>query len=217
MHIGKRLNFISIVVGAGLTIAACSSSGTTPTTGAAKTASLKQAVTNTLSASNYSEVVGQNAPQGKQTDHVRYQAPDRLGGYIQSGSKRTYVYVIGSTQYQSQAVPNNTSTKQLTFHQQASTGATALDPAHGYLPYANQAKHPTRSGDTYSFKLKQGGKTGIFTYTVKGQYVSTFTLRVSSSSVRLDISAVGTSPPVTLPTGSNISSASSAPTTRPSP
>ena len=109
MHIGKRLNFISIVLGAGLTIAACGSSGTTPTTGAAKSASLQQAVTNTLSAPNYSEVVSQNAPQGKQTDHLRYQAPDRLGGYIQSGSKRTYVYVIGSTQYQSQAVPNNTS------------------------------------------------------------------------------------------------------------
>ena len=217
MHIGKRLNFISTVVGAGLTIAACSSSSTTPTTGAAKSASLQQAVTNTLSAPNYSEVVSENAPQGKQTDHLKYQAPDRLGGYIQSGSKRTYVYVIGSTQYQSQAVTNNTPIKQLTFHQQASQGATALDPAHGYLPYANQAKHPTRSGDTYSFELKQGGKTGTFTYTVKGQYVSTFTLRVSTTSVRLDISAVGTSPPVTPPTGSNISPAGSAPTTGPSP
>ena len=30
-----------------------------------------------------------------------YQAPDRLGGYIQSGNKRTYVYVIGKWEYQS--------------------------------------------------------------------------------------------------------------------
>jgi hypothetical protein len=91
---------------------------------------------------------------------------------------------------------------------------TASDPVHGYLPYVTQAKNPTRSGDTYSFKLTQQGQTGTFSYTVSGQYVSKFTLRVTSSSVQLDISAVGTSPPVSLPTDSNISSA---PTTVPSP
>ena len=168
---------------------------------------------------NYSEVVNENAPQGTQTDRLKYQAPDRLGGYIQSGSKRTYVYVIGSTQYQSGAVPNNTLTKQLTFHQQASQGATALDPppptATSLMPIRQSTRHA--AGDTYSFTLNQGGKTGTFSYTVNGQYVSTFTLRVSNSSVRLDISAVGTSPPVTPPTGSKISPASSAPTTAPSP
>jgi hypothetical protein len=213
----RRPKVLFFIVGAGLTVAACSSSGTTPTTGAAKSASLQQAVTNTVSAPNYSEVLSQNTQQGKQTDYLKYQAPDRLGGFIQRGSKRTYFYVIGNTEYQSQAVSNNTSTKQLTFHSQASQGATALDPAHGYLPYATQANHPTRSGDTYSFTLTKQGQTGAFAYTVNGQHVSKFTLRVPSSSVQLDISAVGTSPPVALPTGSNVSSASSVPTTAPSP
>ncbi len=184
-------------------IAACSSSAATPTTGTPGSASLPQAVGNTLAASSFSEVLNQNSPQGKQTDHLVYQAPDRLGGYIQRGSKRTYVYVIGTTQYQSQAVPDTSSTKHLTFQSQTSQGATALDPAHGYLPYATQAKHTTRSGDVHSFSLTKNGQTGTFTYAVKGQYISRFTLTVPSGSVNLEISAIGTSPPVVLPPGSN--------------
>ena len=201
-------------MGAGLVIAACSSSGATPNTGAPKSASLQQAVTNTLSAPNYSEVLSQSSSQGKQTDYLKYQAPNRLGGYIQSGSKRSYVYVIGSTEYQSQVVPNDTSIKQLTFQARTSQGVNALDPAHSYLPDAAQTKHATRSGDTYSFTLSNQGQTGTFTYTVNGRYVSKFTLRVSTASVQVDISAVGTSAPVALPTGSKVSSA---PTTTPSP
>jgi hypothetical protein len=209
---------ISLVVGAGLLIAACGSSGATPasTPGASKGASLQQAVANTLSSPNFSEVVNQTSPQGKQTDYLVYQAPDRLGGYIQRGSSRTYVYVIGTTQYQSQAVPSGTSTKQLIFHSQASQGAAALDPAHGYLPYATQTKHPTRSGDTYSFTLTNQGKTGTFTYAVSGQHISRFTLGVPPSSVQLDISAIGTSPPVALPTGAKKEPASPASTAPPS-
>jgi hypothetical protein len=219
MNIRTRAKVFAFVVGAGVTISACSSSsGTTSTTGSPTNVPLLQAVSNTLSARNYSEVVSQDTSQGKQTGYLKYQSPDRLGGYIQNGSKRTYVYFIGSTEYQSQAVSNNTPTKQLTFHTQAATqGVTGSDPAHGYLPYATQAKNPTRSGDTYSFKLTQQGQTGTFSYTVNGQYVSKFTLRVPPSSVQLDISAVGSSPQVSLPTGSKVSSASSAPTTAPSP
>jgi len=178
---------------------------------------LQQAVTNTLSAPNYTEVLSQSSSQGKQTDYLKYQAPDRLGGYIQSGSKRTYVYVIGSTEYQSQAVPNGTSIKQVTFQSQSSQGVTALDPAHSYLPNVTQTKHVTRSGNTYSFTLSNQGQTGTFTYTVNGQYVSTFNLKVSSASVQMSISAIGTSPPVALPAGANVSPASSVPTTAPSP
>ena len=58
---------------------------------------LQEAVDNTLAAPNYSEVLTESTPQGKQTDYLVYQAPDRLGGYIQSGTKRTYVYVIGKS------------------------------------------------------------------------------------------------------------------------
>ena len=44
-------------------------------------------------------------------------------------------------------------TGHLTFYRQPAKGAVAYDPAHGYLPYAAQAKHPSKSGDTYSFTL----------------------------------------------------------------
>jgi hypothetical protein len=178
---------------------------------------LQQAVTNTLSAPNFTEVLSQSSPQGKQTDYLTYQAPDRVGGYIESGSKRTYVYVIGSTEYQSQAVSDDTSMKTLTFQSQSSQGVTTLDPAHSYLPDASQTKHATLSGNTYSFTLTNQGQTGMFAYTVHGRYVSDFTLNVSTASVRLNITAVGSSPPVALPAGSHVSPASSVPTTAPSP
>lgn len=164
-------------------------------------------MSNTLAAPNYTELLSESGPQGKQSDHLKYQAPNRLGGYIEKGSKRTYVYLIGMTQYQSQAVPNVTSTKHLVFQSQASQGVGALDPAHGYLPYATEAKNTKHSGDTYSFTLTMQGQTGTFTYTVNGQYISEFTLTVSNASVHLDISAVRTSPPVVLPAGSRVSRA----------
>jgi hypothetical protein len=166
------------------------------------------AVPNTLGAANYSEVLNEDTPQGKQTDYLVFQAPDRLGGYIQSGSKRTYVYVIGKAEYQSLTVANNTSTSHLVFYRQASQGAKALDPAHGYLPYAKQAKDVQKSGDTYSFTLSettaQGKQSGKFVYTVSGPYVSEFTLDVATASVQLVISEVGSSPPVKLPAGAKV-------------
>lgn len=213
----QKPRVIALIVVSGAVIAACSSSATPSTTSAPKSGSLQQAVTNTLSAPSYTEVLSQSSPQGSQTDHLEYQSPDRLGGYIQSGSKRTYVYVIGSTEYQSQVVPNDTASKQLAFKSQASQGVTALDPAHSYLPNATQTKHTTRSGNTYSFTLSNQGQTGTFTYTVNGQYVSTFSLKVSNASVHMNISAVGKSPAVALPTGATVSAASTVPTTAPSP
>jgi hypothetical protein len=166
------------------------------------------AVPNTLKASNYSEVLAESTPQGQQTDYLVYQAPDRLGGYIQSGAKRTYVYVIGKFEYQSLTVANNASTAHLEFLRQPSQGAKSLDPAHGYLPYAKQAKNVQQSGDTYSFTLTettaQGRASGAFGFTVSGQYVSEFTLKVQASSVQLVISQVGSSPPVKLPAGARV-------------
>jgi hypothetical protein len=166
------------------------------------------AVPNTLGAANYSEVLNETTPQGKQTDYLTYQAPDRLGGYIQSGTRRTYVYVIGTSEYQSLTVAAGTSTADLTFYRQASQGAKALDPAHGYLPYAKQAKDITQSGDTYTFTISetttQGKAIGTFNYTVTGPTVSQFTLDVAKSSVDLVISQVGSSPPVELPAGAKV-------------
>jgi len=175
---------------------------------APKNAPLQQAWKNTLAARNYSEVLSESTPQGQQTDYLVYQAPDRLGGYIESGAKRTYVYVIGKWEYQSLTVANGASTSHLVFYRQPSQGAKALDPAHGYLPYARQAKDVQQSGDTYSFTLTetttQGSATGAFGFTVSGPYVSEFTLKVQSSSVQLVISQVGSSPPVQLPSGARV-------------
>ncbi len=175
---------------------------------APKDAPLDQAVSNTLSAANYSEVHTENTPGKSQTDYLVYQAPDRLGGYIDSASQRIYVYVIGKFEYQSASLPKNADTSHLVLYRRPSQGAQALDPAHGFLPYAQYAKNIQKSGDTYSFTLSKssllGQETGEFTYTVIGPYVSEFTLSVAASSVQLIISQVGSSPPVALPAGSKV-------------
>ncbi len=188
-----------VAVGAGAAVVGVNQAPTTTP--------LLNAVTNTLSAANYSEVLVENTQQGKQSDYLTFQAPDRLGGYIQSGNRRTYVYVIGSYQYQSLTVAAGPTPAHLVFYRQLSQGAVSLDPAHGYLPYAAQAKHPSKSGDTYSFSLTKNGQTGTFAYTVSGQYISQFTLTVPHASVNLVISDVGTSPAVKLPPGSRVVSA----------
>jgi hypothetical protein len=171
---------------------------------APKNAPLAEAVSNTRSAPNYSEVVTESAAQGTQTDYLTFESPDKLGGYVQSGSKRTYVYVIGNVEYQSLTVSTTASTKHLVFYRQASQGATTVDPAHSYLRYARTAKHVTSSGSTYTFTLTQDGETGTFVYTVSGSYISEFSLKVKAASVHLVISQVGTSPPVALPAGSKV-------------
>ncbi len=97
-------------------------------------------MTNTLIAPNYSEVLEERTNQGKQSDYLVFQAPDRLGGYIQSGNRRSYVYVIGSTEYQSLTVSAGTPTKKLTFYQQASQGAR-----NWTRPTATSPTQPRRS------------------------------------------------------------------------
>jgi len=179
---------------------------------APKTATLTNAVVNTLAAPNYSMVVTERTPQGNQTDNLVWEAPDRLGGYIQSGNKRTYVYVLpsgsGSAEYQSITVSATAHPARLTFYRQASQSAASLNPAHNYLLYANDARHLTLTGSTYTFSLTQnsttGKETGVFAYTVSDQYVSEFNLAVGTSSVHMVISAIGSSPSVQLPAGSRV-------------
>jgi hypothetical protein len=165
------------------------------------------AVTNTLTAHNYTELVVEKTSQGNQTENLVYQAPDRLGGYIQSGNKRTYVVVIGSVLYQSLTVSTTAPTTHLTFYKQSlapGQGATSLDRVHTYLPYVWQSTKVTSSGNVYTFTLTKSGQTGSFKYTVSGQYVSQFVLTVANASVQLDISQVGSSPPVALPAGARV-------------
>jgi hypothetical protein len=191
-------------------------------TSAPKDATLPHAVANTLAASSYTQVVSEKTPTGNQVDTLVWQAPDRLGGYIQSGTKRTYVYVLpsstgGAVEYQSLSVKPGAPTTHLVFYKQASQSAALLDPAHNYLQYAKNAKHVTKSGSTYSFTLSQtttqgATETGKFVYTVSGQYISQFDLSVAGSSVRLVISQVGSSPPVALPAGAKVVAAPTTPT-----
>jgi hypothetical protein len=205
------------VVGAGAAVLGVSQ--------APKNATLKKAVVNTLAAPNYSQVVNQTTTQGKETEYLVWEAPDKLGGYVQSGDKRTYVYVIGSTEYQSLTVPNNTPTKKLVFYQQPAQGpASAVDPTRHYLQYVTTAvttclqakgKSPScidQNGNTSTFTLTAGGQTGHFQYTVNGPYVSQVNLTVSGASVQVVISQVGTSPPVALPSGAKVIKAPTAPT-----
>ncbi len=202
--IGWLLLVMVAVVGGGAAVLGVSQ--------APKNVPLQKAVNNTLAASNYSQVVTESTPQGKQTDYLVFEAPDKLGGYVESGSKRTYVYVIGDTEYQSLTVSSTASTKHLVFYSQPSQGATTVDPTHNYLRYATTAKNITQTGSTYSFTLTQNGETGHFSYTVSGQYISEFDLAVKTASVQLVISQVGSSPPVALPSGAKVIKAPTSPT-----
>jgi hypothetical protein len=171
---------------------------------------LPQAVQNTLRAPNYSEVISENTAEGSQTDYLTYRAPHLLGGYIESGGRRTYVYVIGNEEYQSLTVAASSGDKHLVFYKQSTEGPAALDPARNYLKYASLAKNATHSGSTTKFTLTQSGQTGTFVFTVSGSYVSSMSLTVKSSAVKLVISQVGNAPPVALPPGSRIEAAAGA-------
>jgi hypothetical protein len=194
--IGWLLLGALIVVGAGAAVLGVSQ--------APKNAPLLTAVSNTLSASSYTEAGAQNSTQGQQTFHLVYHAPDRLGGYIQSGNRRSYVFAIGTTYYQSVTVAKGTPLRNLTFYRQSNPGGVpSVDPAQN-LRYATQAKHLSQTGDTYSFSVTQMGQTGTFTYTVSGSYVTHFTFTVGRSSLELSLSHIGTSPRVGLPAGAKV-------------
>jgi hypothetical protein len=146
---------------------------------------------------SYSQVLTEKTPRA-QTDYLVWQAPDRLGGYIQSGSKRTYVYVLpsatGPVEYQSITQSVSGSTKHLIFYRQPGERGRIPRPDAELPPLRQRRpKNVTQSGDTYTFTLTQttshgNTETGTFVYTVTGPYVSQFNLTVETSSVQLVIS-----------------------------
>ena len=164
--------------------------------------SLGQAVTNTLKSPNYSEYLVEKTPQGNQTASLVFEAPDRLGGWLQSAGRRTYLVIIGSSEYISVTRPAG-STAPPTFYTQQTTGAQAVDPAHTYLPYYDRGPS-TRSGSVTTVTLSQGGQTEKLTYTVTCNYVSKFNASTPGGTITLDISNVGTSPAVALPKGAKV-------------
>jgi len=177
---------------------------------------LGQAVKNTLNASGYSESLVENTPQGDQTASLDYNKPDKLGGWIQSAGRRTYLFIIGSTEYISVTGSVKATTPPKSFYTQQSQGAQAVDPAHTYLPYWNckgAAKCPTsRSGSVTTVTLTQGTQTVKLQYTVTGNYVSNFKAVEQGGSINLGVSNVGSATTVALPKDAKIVAAPSSST-----
>ena len=165
--------------------------------------SLGQAVTITLKSPSYAELDVEKTPQGDQTANLVYQAPDRLGGWIQSAGKRTYLVIIGSTEYISLTRDAKLAGSPLIFYTQQSPGAQAVDPAHLYLPFYKQGPS-TRSGSVTTVTVTQNGQSVKLRFTVTGNYVSNFTANEPGGSIDLTISHVGSAPAVNLPKGSRI-------------
>jgi len=184
-------------------------------TQAPKQATLQNAVKNTLNAANYTSDVLESSSQGTQTQHLVFQAPSRLGGYVDSGTVRVYVAVIDGVEYQSNQVSPSASTDHLTFQKQASQPASSYDPVHEYVTLAKNAKHVHQKGDTYTFTVTQGGQTASFTATVIGQYLSDLTITATGAQLSLTVASVNSSPPVTLPAGAKVVATPTTTTTTP--
>ncbi len=179
-------------------------------TQAPTTAALQPAITNTLRAASYSEVFtatsNSGTAVGTETGYLTYQAPDRLGGYVEiSQNQRSYIYVLGSYEYQSITVTNRASASTLVFYRQPITQSLAhTDPAMQYLRYGRLGHQTGHSGDTYTRVLTRGGETGTLTYTVSGQYVGHVTVQAPGTTLAVTISQIGTASPVNLPKGARI-------------
>ncbi len=169
---------------------------------------LGQAQKITLNSPNYSEYLVEKTPQGNESASLVYQAPDRLGGWLESEGRRTYLVIIGSTEYVSVPRTAKTAKGPLTFYTQQSTGAQAVDPAHTYLAYWDcRGVLPcpsSRSGSVTTVTLTQSGQTEKLQFTVRGNYVSRFAAAAQGATLGLDLSRLGTSPPVALPAGAKI-------------
>ena len=174
--------------------------------------SLSHAVDNTLKASNFTENLMEKTAQGSQQAHLVFQSPDRLGGWLRSSGRKTYLFIIGTKEFI--AVTRSASASVPTkFYTQRTAGALSVDPAHTYLPYWNCNPQPgaptqkcpsTQSGSVTTVTLKQGASTTTLTYTVSGNYVSDFKAVAPGGTIELAISNVGTSPKVNLPKGYTI-------------
>jgi len=173
---------------------------------------LSQAVTNTLNAQSYTENLAEKTPQGNQTASLSYQAPDRLGGWLDSVGRRTYLVIIGTTEYISVTRPIKGAKGPIDFYKQQTEGAKAVDPAHTYLMYYDKGTS-TKSGSVTTVTLSQGGETEKLIYTVTGNYVSNFKAVTPGGTINLTIGNVGSAPKVSLPSGAKF--ATSPPATSP--
>ena len=184
------LGILTLVGAGGAALGAVQSSSAT---------SITQAVKNTLKAPNYTEDLTEKTPQGNQQAHLVFQAPDRLAGWLVSSGRKTYLFIIGSTEYIAVTGAASASTPKV-FYTQQTQGAVAVDPANTYLNYCTK-KPATRNGAVTTVTLSQGGETETLTCTVSGNYVSNFKAVTPGGTIELAISSVGSSPAVELPHG----------------
>jgi hypothetical protein len=184
------LGVLTLVGAGGAALGAVQSSSAT---------AIGQAVKNTLKAPNYTEDLTEKTPQGNQQAHLVFQSPDRLAGWLVSSGRKTWLFIVGSTEYVAVTGAASTSTPT-TFFTQQTQGAVAVDPAHTYVPYCTR-KPSTLSGSVTTVTLTQGGETEKLTCTVSGNYVSNFKAVTPGGTIELAISSVGSSPAVELPHG----------------
>jgi len=173
---------------------------------------LSQAVTNTLKAPSFTEYLVEKTPQGDQTANLSYNAPDRLGGWLQSVGRRTYLVIIGSTEYISVTRPAKGAKGPIVFYKQQTEGAQAVDPAHTYLKYYDKGTS-TKSGSVTTVTLTEGGQTEKLFYTVTGNYVSNFKAVTPGGTINLAIANVGSAPKVALPKNAKFAASPPASTT----
>lgn len=170
---------------------------------------LQGAVDSTLGASNYTEDLQAVTTQSNQTEHLVFESPDKLGGYLERGSRRQYVFILGDTVYQSSVASSSTPADKLVFQSSATTqpnAAVANDPVQSDLQIVKAATNVRRNGDVYSFTKTSQGQAELFQVTLAGQYVSN--IRVSAPKVghvNLAISSIHSSPSVQLPAGATVS------------
>ena len=161
---------------------------------------LAQAVADTLGASGFSEHLTESTPNGNQTADLVYQAPNRLGGWLASAGHRTYLVIIGGTEYIGTTQPGTDRVVPRSYTSQATTGAATVDPAHTYLPYYSKGRSHTFGGIT-TVTLHSGTQTETLTYSQDGGHVSTFRAVTPGGTITLDIGSVGVAPAVSLPAG----------------
>jgi len=170
---------------------------------------LQGAVNSTLGASNYTEDLHAVTTQSHQAEHLVFESPDKLGGYVERGSQRQYVVITGSDVYQSGVVRSSTPTDKVAFRKSAtgqSNAAVANDPVQSDLQIVKAATDVKRNGDVYSFTKTSQGQTELFKVTVAGQYISDIDVSAPKvGHVDLAISSIHSSPSVALPAGATVS------------
>ena len=132
---------------------------------------LSQAVKNTLGATNYTEDLVEKTPQGNQSAHLVYQAPDRLGGWLLSGrSQDLPLHHRDHRVHRGQPVGLRPDADDL-LHAADHRRPGGRPGAHVPARTTTRASPPGTDRSPRSSST-QGSQKETLTYTVTGNYVS---------------------------------------------